>query len=79
MVFYMKKVMLFIMIILFVFTVTGCKNGDATRGIRHAGFILSDEEFNCSAFLPASEEDTMLKENDYIIGLFETRIRRQRK
>lgn len=53
-----KKVMLFIMIILFVFTATGCKNGEATRGIRHAGFTLSEEEFNCSTFLPASEEDT---------------------
>ena len=36
---------------------SGCKNGDITRGIRHAGFTVSGTEFDCSEFLPKDDED----------------------
>lgn len=52
-----KKIRYFIIIILIVFMATGCKNGETTRGIRHAGFTLADAEFNCSEFLPQDEYD----------------------
>ena len=54
----MKKKIRYFIIILMLFMVTGCKNGEVTRGIRHAGFIINSEEFNCSEFMPKDEEDT---------------------
>lgn len=53
-----KKICYFVVIFLMVFLATGCKNGEITRGIRHAGFTVSETEFTCSEFLPKDEEDT---------------------
>lgn len=53
----MKKLSYFIVITILVLVMSGCKNGDVTRGIRHAGFTLTDAEFNCSEFLPQDEYD----------------------
>ena len=53
-----KKIRYFIIIFVLLFMVTGCKNGETTRGIRHAGFIINSEEFDCSEFMPRDEEDT---------------------
>lgn len=53
-----KKICYFVLIFIMVFMLTGCKNGETTRGIRHAGFTLSSTEFNCSAFMPKDETDT---------------------
>lgn len=53
-----KKIRYFIIIFIMLFMVTGCKNGETTRGIRHAGFVINSEEFDCSEFMPKDEEDT---------------------
>lgn len=52
-----KKISYFIVIFLMVMMCSGCKNGDITRGIRHAGFTVSGTEFDCSEFLPKDDED----------------------
>lgn len=53
-----KKICYFGIMFLMLFMVTGCENGETTRGIRHAGFTLLDTEFTCDEFLPKHETDT---------------------
>ena len=49
-----KKVLLLLLIAGFCFLCTGCV-GNVTRGIRHAGFTLSDAEFVCSLLVPGKD------------------------
>lgn len=49
-----KKVLLLLLITGFCFLCTGCV-GNVTRGIRHAGFTLSDAEFVCSLLVPGKD------------------------
>ena len=42
------------------FICTGCM-GDVTRGIRHAGFTLSSNEFSCSLLLSNTSDVTYQK------------------
>lgn len=49
-----KKVLLLLLIAGFCFLCTGCV-GNVTRGIRHAGFTLSDTEFVCSLLVPGKD------------------------
>lgn len=56
-----KKLCYFVVIFLLTMMVSGCKNGDVTRGIRHAGFTISDTEFDCSEFLPNKEDGSYTK------------------
>ncbi len=55
----MKKTVICILIIFVMsFIVTGCRHGDITRAIRHAGFTVGSVDFTCSEFLPQNDEDT---------------------
>lgn len=52
-----KRIIYFIVIVSMVFIFSGCKHGDVTRGIRHAGFSVEATEFQCEDFLPKDDED----------------------
>ncbi len=55
-----KKIILLLMLIPIV---SGCE-GDITRDIRHAGFSLSDDEFECVELIPT--DDTRVAKVTYI-------------
>lgn len=59
----MKKIFKCLVILMFIFVLTGCGNkyGDVTRGIRHAGFTVSDQTFTCNALLPESTDDNYIQ------------------
>ena len=58
----MKRVFKCLGILLVVFICTGCGNeyGDVTRGIRHAGFAVSGDNFVCNVLLPQAEGDEVV-------------------
>lgn len=59
----MKKIGCLIGVGALTLLLTGC-DGNVTRDIRHAGFSLSGEEFNCSTIIPSDDET---KEVDKIL------------
>ena len=62
----MKKVFVFISLLVFGFLLTGC-DGDVTRSLRHAGFNV-DGEFTCDIVMPSDKKDTSYKKIKYIVG-----------
>lgn len=51
-----KGKLLFLIVVLCL-VCTGCGKGNITRGIRHAGFTLSDNEFQCNLLIPNDKDD----------------------
>lgn len=55
-----NKIKVVIVFLVVCFICTGCM-GDVTRGIRHAGFTLSSNEFSCSLLLSNTSDVTYQK------------------
>ena len=54
----MKKVKIIVLFIFVFMCCTGCvANSEVTRGLRHAGFTLSGEDFSCDALIPKSNKE----------------------
>ncbi len=60
-----NKIIMFLIIIFGCFCCTACV-GDVTRGIRHAGFTLSDNEFVCDLLVSSNSEDTSSEKIRYL-------------
>ena len=53
----MKKSKILFLIIFMAFLSTGCGNSEMTRDLRHAGFNMDDEAFNCDALIPKRDKE----------------------
>ena len=53
----MKKRKILFLIILMSFICTGCGNSEVTRELRHSGFTMDKEPFNCEALIPKSDKE----------------------
>lgn len=53
----MKKVKLLFLFIFMTLICTGCGNSEITRDLRHAGFNMDKEPFNCDALIPKRDKE----------------------
>ncbi len=53
----MKKFKLLFLFIFIILLCTGCGNSEINRDLRHAGFTMSKDPFNCEALIPKSDKE----------------------
>ena len=54
----MKKMKLVFLFMMVMFVCTGCENNsEVTRDLRHSGFNMDREPFNCDALIPKSDKE----------------------
>ena len=53
----MKKFKLLFLFIFMMFICTGCGNSEMNRDLRHSGFQMDDEPFNCDALIPKRDKE----------------------
>ena len=53
----MKKLKLLFLFIFMMFICTGCGNSEMNRDLRHSGFTMDAEPFNCEALSPKQDKE----------------------
>ena len=64
-----NKIRFFLLLVVVIFGCSAC-NGDITRGIRHAGFSVSGDDFVCEPLYPSDADDNNYEKIKYLDSSF---------